>query len=434
LHLTNWRRDRGCKCQHKKVVDWCGCSPNDLLPQDWNRINNTFKKEIFFGRKFEPSISLSILDMVDQWIQDGDAQEQQQQQQQPSRRYWQNIYHHLDSSPAHDTAVLHLATQLSRHAVAHLLSWQDGLSLVKVDEVTSYHKADDLDLDQLAGIVVSWRAEHAADGFAEYEALVELRADFGQAEIEFRNARFSVGTHFDPKELIFRNHFNAMGAESQPEVKYSLDKVSSSSNDEDDDGGNEQEDPTFSSRILFVDPRGLVAGQANLTYTNSSSVSDVIKPSLTSPLQHGIWTVLFFDAEFNNAITKAHFLVVNDKPQLFSGKEQQSPSSRTAASSTVSSELQQSVTYAIETDPVASQLLRLNSNLDSAAAAASGTDSKEEMEAVKHFYEVRAVCVKHPRPGQETEVDPCMETEWSTLYPDPKSSIASFDDQTGRLV
>ena len=28
LHLTNWKRNLGCKCQHKAVVDWCGCSPN----------------------------------------------------------------------------------------------------------------------------------------------------------------------------------------------------------------------------------------------------------------------------------------------------------------------------------------------------------------------------------------------------------------------
>ena len=31
LHLTNWKRKLGCKCQYKAVVDWCGCSPNDFL-------------------------------------------------------------------------------------------------------------------------------------------------------------------------------------------------------------------------------------------------------------------------------------------------------------------------------------------------------------------------------------------------------------------
>ena len=30
LHLTNWKRHLGCKCQHKTAVDMCGCSPNGM--------------------------------------------------------------------------------------------------------------------------------------------------------------------------------------------------------------------------------------------------------------------------------------------------------------------------------------------------------------------------------------------------------------------
>ena len=38
LHLTNWRRHQGCNCQYKHIVDWCGCSPNDFLPHDMEKI------------------------------------------------------------------------------------------------------------------------------------------------------------------------------------------------------------------------------------------------------------------------------------------------------------------------------------------------------------------------------------------------------------
>ena len=38
LHLTNWNRKRGCKCQYKAIVDWCGCSPNDFIPADLEKI------------------------------------------------------------------------------------------------------------------------------------------------------------------------------------------------------------------------------------------------------------------------------------------------------------------------------------------------------------------------------------------------------------
>ncbi|XP_069195840.1 xylosyltransferase 2-like [Procambarus clarkii] len=38
LHVTNWKRKLGCKCQYKHIVDWCGCSPNDFIPGDWPKL------------------------------------------------------------------------------------------------------------------------------------------------------------------------------------------------------------------------------------------------------------------------------------------------------------------------------------------------------------------------------------------------------------
>ena len=38
LRVTNWNRKLGCRCQYKHIVDWCGCSPNDFLAQDLNRL------------------------------------------------------------------------------------------------------------------------------------------------------------------------------------------------------------------------------------------------------------------------------------------------------------------------------------------------------------------------------------------------------------
>lgn len=38
LHVTNWKRRLGCKCQYKHVVDWCGCSPNNFKTEDWMRL------------------------------------------------------------------------------------------------------------------------------------------------------------------------------------------------------------------------------------------------------------------------------------------------------------------------------------------------------------------------------------------------------------
>jgi protein xylosyltransferase len=68
LHVTNWKRKLGCKCQYKAVVDWCGCSPNDFKLEDLNRIVNTADRNLFFARKFEPVIDQRIIDRLDQWL------------------------------------------------------------------------------------------------------------------------------------------------------------------------------------------------------------------------------------------------------------------------------------------------------------------------------------------------------------------------------
>ena len=65
LHLTNWKRKQGCKCQHKNVVDWCGCSPNDFLwPLDWAKINATAAKSVYFARKFEAVVNQEVINKV----------------------------------------------------------------------------------------------------------------------------------------------------------------------------------------------------------------------------------------------------------------------------------------------------------------------------------------------------------------------------------
>lgn len=38
LHVTNWNRKLGCKCQYKNIVDWCGCSPNDFRLIDLEKL------------------------------------------------------------------------------------------------------------------------------------------------------------------------------------------------------------------------------------------------------------------------------------------------------------------------------------------------------------------------------------------------------------
>ncbi|KAK9502912.1 hypothetical protein O3M35_011595 [Rhynocoris fuscipes] len=140
LHVTNWRRRLGCKCQYKHIVDWCGCSPNNFRAEDWPKLLATEDRPVFFARKFEPIIDQVIINQVDQWLFGMFPKDMA-----GLDSYWENVYH-WDDLGRHQTddGLISLANSLSRRAV-RIASEQAGncsLSDVKVLEVTTYHNKD----------------------------------------------------------------------------------------------------------------------------------------------------------------------------------------------------------------------------------------------------------------------------------------------------
>ena len=101
LHLTNWKRKQGCKCQYKHIVDWCGCSPNDFLPEDWAKLETTRSRQIFFARKFEPIVHQGILNRVEEWSKNVTIEESHSK-----LAYWQNIYHSEETNHEMEPDVL----------------------------------------------------------------------------------------------------------------------------------------------------------------------------------------------------------------------------------------------------------------------------------------------------------------------------------------
>ncbi len=199
LRMTNWKRHLGCKCQHKAIVDWCGCSPNDFLPDDWHKLNSTRSKDIFFARKFEPVVNQAVLDMVDRELLRDESSVQTE------KSYWQNIFHHLDTSPKADPAVVTLGTIFADSSIQVF-----GLKFEKLLEVTSLHYDDTLE-----GIVLTFTARSEfEDEDQVFEAFVRVKIP--ESSIDFRSGELAVGTDFDPKELLFRNFFSAIGPLSKP--------------------------------------------------------------------------------------------------------------------------------------------------------------------------------------------------------------------------
>ncbi len=111
LHHTNWKRKQGCKCQHKPVVDWCGCSPNDFTLEDWRKISSNAKKDIFFGRKFEAVVNQRVINKVDEVLLEGRDYDHALAGR---HDYWENVFHHRDESPRPRSEVVALAGILAR--------------------------------------------------------------------------------------------------------------------------------------------------------------------------------------------------------------------------------------------------------------------------------------------------------------------------------
>jgi hypothetical protein len=123
-----------------------------FTPEDKNKLTASRNKKLFFGRKFQPDIAQSMLDEADLLISADNKNEQieyhtPENWEHPSRtRYRQSVYHHLDTSPKPDDAIVNVAKTLCSLAVdvflKHFsLQYQFG----KLHEITSYHNENVLE-------------------------------------------------------------------------------------------------------------------------------------------------------------------------------------------------------------------------------------------------------------------------------------------------
>ena len=152
LRLTNWNRKLGCRCQYKHIVDWCGCSPNDFLPKDIERLKVGLKYEAavvgknlllsyflttcyfnrnsqqiniikkfyfqnpgnhhFFARKFEAIVNQRVINELSAHLFGAYSEDM------PSlHSYWQNIYHVEDTVTVPSSAHYTLYNSFMRHSL-----------------------------------------------------------------------------------------------------------------------------------------------------------------------------------------------------------------------------------------------------------------------------------------------------------------------------
>lgn len=94
-----------------------------------------------------------------------------------------------------------------------------------------------------------------------------VRVKMFQSKIEYRNGHVTVGTDFDPKELIFRNTLSAIGPLSKPVLTYQFDDATLESN--------------ISAQITWRDPVGRTISKTNIIIANGTTAVEPIELKVT---------------------------------------------------------------------------------------------------------------------------------------------------------
>ncbi|XP_064639668.1 xylosyltransferase oxt-like [Lineus longissimus] len=409
LHLTNWRRKQGCKCQYKHVVDWCGCSPNDFKSEDFSRFLSLEQKPIFFARKFEAIINQDIINNIDTVLYGpypkGTA---------GLDSYWQNDWHHREKNALSKDIPYTFYSVFSRIISSELQQsfpsrgcyFKPLLPL----EATLYSKDNNL-----VGLLVLFEARHSVDGRKyRLEGLVQPQSVYNILNSLGPTSRLKnveVSTDFDPKEEVFRNYVRLLGPYHNVSVLHSWGKGEK-----------------FTATFAWIDPAGKYAGIYEIPISEDEHIASH-KPGFRMPLQPGIWTVKLLHKWQIKAETK--FLVAPlayrngvliDKTEVL--KYNSGPSQ-----SYTDHSFKNLRRYLHIEDP---ESLRIYAEERSKLY---GDELLTWIETLtKPFWRVSDICYakdKQSPPCPRLQV--CQSTTWSSLSPDPKSELGPIHPHTGRI-
>ncbi|BET03101.1 Xylosyltransferase sqv-6 [Nesidiocoris tenuis] len=405
LHVTNWKRKLGCKCQYKHIVDWCGCSPNDFRIDDWQRVVATEAKPVFFARKFEPIVDQGIVNQLDAWLYGAHPPDL------PGlNSYWQSIYSVHDLGPSSDDALISLGLSLARAAFKNTSSNNCSLTSTRLVEITSYHK-----LDYYQGSLIMFEAKprtNMAETTVKVETWIKPIDHFaitGNNGPSQKLKAVYVSSNFDQKEQQSRNNLRWMGPFTEPVAVYET----SSSNQ------------LFNVTLLWIDPMANVAAVSDLIMEEGSTVG-FVKPGLKSPLLPGTWTLKLY---WNSSIF-AHTLFLVLPLEQVSG----SPLSLHQAQFVHGGPGERYTKLNSDWTKIAGLQFENRTTLERRAFSNTkrvGKDLNIWIDTLtSKFYQVIESCGASI--SSLCGLKPCASTFWSSLSPDPKSELRSMD-KSGRI-
>lgn len=391
LHVTNWKRRLGCKCQYKHVVDWCGCSPNDFKSEDWNRLLQTEGKQVFFARKFEPIINQAVILKLETWIY-GHSQILDL----PNvRSYWQSVYCHKDSSPKADHAMLIVAERVLNAR----LSEYGTTEIHKILNINVY-----MDKDVYRGIIINAIVSLPGVDYTEIELWTrqdQLPQASRSLPIGKRISRLEVSSDFDQKEQVARNFLQILGPNSEPTVVIHLKEPLAS------------EQATHNCTVLWISPAGLLIDVSEMHMEDNTSGDSIMfsKSNLKAPLLPGMWTAKLIYQK--GVVGKCEFMIT---PSVEVSTISLEVSDLLAQEHSSKGEYSQ---YLSKNDDTKKSIAKAISN-----AALSGADRLNWIdELVKRFFSFKDICSISAINTTSFSMPECAQTNWSSLAVDPKSDI-----------
>ncbi|KRT81296.1 hypothetical protein AMK59_5714, partial [Oryctes borbonicus] len=406
LHVTNWKRRLGCKCQYKHIVDWCGCSPNDFKPEDWLRIQNTELRQLFFARKFEPIINQAVILKLEQWLYGADFGSKVTN----INSYWHSVYNHLDVDIA-DDSILTISDSIARITSKYLSSNQCLITSSTVREVTYFHHNDvhKKTLVLYDGYFNNGGKLTFETGFKPKDTLIIYKKD----SLSIRLNYLFVSSDYDQKEQISRNFPRILGPYSEPTIIYEFgtDFYSSS----------KVNNITF----LWLDPTNKLLEASELQVDESFNVGHV-KPTFKQPLLPGLWSVKLISK--SAAIAETKFLVI---PLKFYSRNlilQNQVEFVNGGNSFYKDFDSQWDKFLNNTHRQRLERLTL------ANSKRFGPDLEEWIDSlVLKFYNTDIVCAASVSVNSNCwkNLPACADTNWSSLAPDPKSTITTVNETSG---
>uniref|UniRef100_W8C4M3 protein xylosyltransferase n=1 Tax=Ceratitis capitata TaxID=7213 RepID=W8C4M3_CERCA len=407
LHVTNWKRKLGCKCQYKHVVDWCGCSPNDFKPEDWPRLQGTENKMLFFARKFEPIINQAVLVQLEQWLFGAASNEVVN-----LHSYWQSLYDSADPHKSGDDLLRTIGESLVRIASQHTRT-QPGRLL----ELTHYlHK------DEYKGFLMRYELEdntHNRTYALETRIRPAVYVKYAKnSKLAKRLRNFEVSSDFDLKEQVSRNFAKMLGPYTELVVSFTLTGASVSAHN---DAAH-----SYNLTLLWIDPLGRLQDFNELHIEDSQTDAiNYSKAVLNQPIMPGIWTAKLIGRTAIYAQTK--FLVVPltleagkpikpERAKLVNGGAESSLS----ATFEMPAEWRQYLPAPLDEQRLGKERAKAQRYGDELNAWADDLISK--------FFFFRESCAVDGQAlqmkfGEKEPLHLCRETPWSSLAEDPKSDV-----------